>query len=68
MKKTRETKEKTHVEWKNPGEWKIPSKWKNPRGFLVMEETNCLTLKNQCFIKECILNFRLRISLVNTIN
>ena len=45
-------------EMKIPVNGKFPVNEKIPRdeklrGFLVMEERNCLTLKNPCFIKEC---------------
>ena len=45
-----------HSNWngKFPANGKIPRDQK-PRVFLVMGKTNCLTLKNPCFIKECIL-------------
>ena len=57
MKKPRERKVKIPGNENIPGNVKFPMKGKiprdeKPRGFLVMGETNCPTLKNPCFIKE----------------
>ena len=49
MEKSRETK--ISGNGKFPVNGKIPRDEK-PRGFLVMGEPNCLTLKNPCFVKE----------------